>query len=362
MFEQINDAIHNREYAKAHQLLQQLAPEQLDNPWIRFYKARLQESEGDLKGANQSYHQLLPNVANPKLIAQIRQGLQRLKQGEEDQRQEALNRAMEDKNSQRMGMLILEAIPQELKQTAAQKFGQIMEIDPYSARLQLPSRSWRLYRTGPIGRMHFYVEQFHQANIPCFTALVEDIISLKVLNVLYIESINSQVTVVYQPEKGQRDIITFKWSDVPQIVEGMVPIFEECVDVGLRGKLERKTQTLDYAKFYDLHLPKQRSIIRFCDQNYHFLEGMAFSETQQLTDGRATVHDSWSHLIEFINQQFPRLKVWSEFTPFGESAIEFKELLKPIKSHIELLRWEDTPWDAAFQLYSGLAFIKLNLK
>ena len=358
MFEQINNAIHSQDYATAHRLLQQLTEEETDNPWIGFYKARLQELEGNLTAANEGYHQLLPQVSNPKLIAQIRQAIQRITKLEETQRQEALTRAMEDKDSQQLGMLVLEAIPQELKQAAAQKFGQIMQIDAYSARLQLPSRSWRLYRTGPIGKLRFYAEQFHQSEIPCFTALIGDIIPLKVYNVLYIESINSQVNLVYQPQKGQRDILSFKWSDVGQRVEGMLPIFEECLDIGLRGKLQRKTATLDYAKFCDLHLPQQKSIIRFCDQTYHFLEGISFSETQQVTDGRATAYDSWSHLIEFMKQQLPNKTVWSEFTPFGESAIDFQELLKLITSHIDLLRWEDTPWDAAFQLYSGLAFVK----
>ncbi|ACK65361.1 conserved hypothetical protein [Rippkaea orientalis PCC 8801] len=358
MFEPINDAIHSQDYAKAHQLLQELTQEEADNPWIGFYTARLQELEGDLTAANEGYHQLLPNVVNPKLIAQIRQGLQRITEQQEAQRQAALDRAMQGSDSQQMGMLILEPIAPELKQAAAQKFGQIMEIDAYSARLQLPSRSWRLYRTGALGKLRFYAEKLRQAEIPCFTVAVGDITPLNVYNVLYIQGINSQVTVVYEVQKGQRDILTFQWSDIAQRVTGMLPIFEECVDIGVGRKLERKTETLDYAKFCDLHLPQSQSIIRFCDQTYHFLDGISFSETQQVTDGRATAYDSWNHLIEFMNQQLPNTSIWSEFTPFGESAIEFQELLKLINSHIDLLRWEETPWDAAFQLYSGLAFIK----
>ena len=257
-----------------------------------------------------------------------------------------------------MGMLLLEAIPNELKKTAAQKFGKIMNIDPYTARLQLPSRSWRLYRTGAIGKLKFQAEQLQQAEIPCFTALIGQVNTLKVYNVLYIESVEPKVTIVYEPKKGQRDIFTFEWSDLGQRVDGLLPIFEECVDVGLRGKLKRTTETLDYAKICDLHLPQKQMVIRLCDQQYRFLEGIAFSDKQKARDGQATMKQSWQHLMNFIAEKTPNLPAYSEFTPFGESAIDFQELLKLINPHIDLLRREDTPWDAAFHLYSSLAFVK----
>ncbi len=358
MLEPITEAINRQDYSMAHQLLQQLGQNEPDNPWITFYTARIQELEGQLTLAKENYHKLLPQAINPKLIAQIRQGIKRIRQQEDSERQQILAEAMEAQDSQELGLLILEAIPQELKQAAAQKLGKIMEIDPYTARLQLPSRSWRLYRTGAMGKLRFYAQQLQKADIPCFTGLLRDITTLTVHRVLYIESVTPQVTVVYQPQKSQKDILTFHWSDVSQRVEGMLPMFEECVEMGLRRKLQRKTETLDYAKFCDLHLPKQKSIIRFCDQTYHFLEGMSFCDTQQVTDGRGTAHHSWVHLINFINQQLPNRQVWSEFTPFGESAINFQEFLKSIPPHVDLLRREDTPWDAAFQLYSGLAFMK----
>ncbi len=358
MVESIIDAINAENYQEASELIYHLKEEQPDNIWIPFCEARLAEAQGYVDLAKERYRQLLPNAVNPKLMRQIRQGIERIDRQETVQRQSALNRAMEERGALEMGILVLESIPNELKKTAAQKFGQIMNIDPYTARLQLPSRSWRLYRTGAIGKLKFQAQELQQADIPCFTALVSQINSLKVYRVLYIESLEPQITVVYEPKKGQRDIFKFQWSAVEQLVEGLLPLFEECVDIGLRGKVKRKTETLDYAKICDLHLPKSNSVIRFCDQQYRFLEGKSFSEKQKATDGQATMKESWQHIMEFIGQQTANSPVWSEFTPFGESAIDFQELLKLINPHIDLLRREDTPWDGAFHLYSGLAFAK----
>lgn len=358
MVESIINAINRQNYEEASQLLQQLHQDDPNNIWIPFYQARLAEAQGDVTFANERYRELLPNVVNPKLMRQIRQGIERINQQESQQRQTALDEAMTESGSQEMGMLLLEAIPNEFKKAAAQKFGEIMDIDPYTARLQLPSRSWRLYRTGAIGKLRFQAEQLKKADIPCFTALLSQVNALKVYNVLYIESVEPQVTIVYEPRKGQRDIFTFQWSDVQQRVEGLLPIFEECVNIGLRGQLKRTTETLDYAKICDLHLPHKNTIIRLCDQQYRFLEGMSFSDTQKARDGQATMKKSWQHIMAFINEKNSNLPIVSEFTPFGESAIDFQELLKLIHPHINLLRREDTPWDAAFHLYSSLAFLK----
>ncbi len=358
MVESIINAINSQNYEEASQLLKRLQQEDPDNIWIPFYQARLAEAEGDVTFANQRYRELLPNTVNPKLMRQIRQGIERINQEEIKERQTALNQAMEETGALEMGMLVLEAIPNELKKKAAQKFGEIMEIDPYTARLQLPSRSWRLYRTGAIAKLRFQAEQMQQAEIPCFTALVGNVNALKVYSVLYIESVEPKVTIVYEPKKGQRDILSFEWSEVEQRVDGLLPIFEECFDVGLRGKSKRTTETLDYAKICDLHLPQQKTIIRLCDQQYRFLEGVSFSDKQKAKDGQATMKESWQHIMAFITEKTSSLPTYSEFTPFGESAIDFQEFLKLINPHIDILRREETPWDAAFHLYSGLAFEK----
>ena len=117
-------------------------------------------------------------------------------------------------------------------------------------------------------------------------------------------------------------------------------------------------KTLDYGNICDLHLPEKETIIRLCDQQYRFLEGNPFSEKQKAQDGQATMKQSWQHIMAFVTEKTPNLPTYSEFTPFGESAIDFQELLKLINPRIDLLRREETPWDAAFHLYSSLAFTK----
>jgi hypothetical protein len=53
-----------------------------------------------------------------------------------------------------------------------------------------------------------------------------------------------------------------------------------------------------------------------------------------------------------------KVKLWSDFTLFGETLLDQTEMLGQIQSHIHLFRREKTNWDPAFHLYSGLAFTK----
>jgi len=51
------------------------------------------------------------------------------------------------------GVLILDVLAPEQRQLAAQRFGRIVNLDAYSARMLLPSRGWRLYRMGAISEL-----------------------------------------------------------------------------------------------------------------------------------------------------------------------------------------------------------------
>jgi hypothetical protein len=63
-------------------------------------------------------------------------------------------------------------------------------------------------------------------------------------------------------------------------------------------------------------------------------------------------------LLNYLDKKMPNTLRWGDFTPFGESAIAFPQMLRRITSHIDLKRRYETCWDAAFQLYSGLIFFK----
>jgi hypothetical protein len=363
MLKAISEAIKAEQFKTADQLLQSFKVDQLDNPWVEYYEARLAEARGDWAIAQNGYRQLLPLVNSPKLIAKLRQGLERLaKQQEEQRKQEhvaqklALEKVKTTSSHRELGIFILESIHPELKQTAAMNFSKIMQTDPYSARLQLPSRSWRLYRTGDLEELRFYVEKLQAVDIPSFCVPVSQLLDLTIKPVFYLSEITPNPTIVYRVNKDEDAIFSFSWSEVSQRVEGLLPIFEECVEVNARGKIERKTKIQDYARICDLHLPERRIIIRLCDRVYEFDEGISLISSNVKRE--ATSHEQWSFLMNAFKKQMLDKPSWTEFNPFAENAMDFKELLKLIDPHTYFLRREESDWDRAFHLYSSLIFCR----
>ncbi|NJO93632.1 MAG: hypothetical protein HC820_03360 [Hydrococcus sp. RM1_1_31] len=134
----------------------------------------------------------------------------------------------------------------------------MMKLDPYIVRLQLPTRSWRLYRAGLMGEMRFYTSALTEAEIPCFCLPLSQINQIKVYQIQYFEAVFPNAIAIGQHKKGQPETIEFAWSEISQRIDALLPIFERCLDSDVRGKLIRKTQIQDYAKFCDLHLPEKR--------------------------------------------------------------------------------------------------------
>ncbi len=351
MLDQVAAAFERQDYQTASELLSKLSQDSPDHPWVQFYIGRLHEVSSRHTEAEKVYRQLLQNTTNTKVIAQARQGLARLSAIEQAERQQAIAQ-FKAANQTQLGILILEPIHTD-KTIAAQKFAQIMQIDPYTARLLLPSRGWRLYRTGEIGELIYYGEQLKLAGIPCFWTTIASIQAIRVFQVSHFQEISPQATVICRNEANQVGSLTFNWSEVKGSVNGLLPIFEEVVDQDARRKLLRKTQTQDYAQFCDLHI-KDRCILRLSDSNYQFQKGEKIATQANLN----TVRINWNSILAFLDQQLPQIKTWSDFTHFAESVLDHTEALSPISSHIHLLRREETSWDPAFQLYSGLAFYR----
>jgi hypothetical protein len=174
----------------------------------------------------------------------------------------------------KLAYLVLEPINNEQKTIAAPKFAQILQIDPYTARLILPSHYWKVYRTGKIGELQFYRAQLQQAGIACFWLNIAQIKQIQVYQVKYFSEWPSKPTVFCQNSKNQPSSINFDWSEVTARVVGLLPVFEQVVDVNVRGKLERKTETQDYDQFCDLHLPGKNSILRIYDNGYKVQQGL----------------------------------------------------------------------------------------
>jgi hypothetical protein len=356
MIDLIAAAFERQDYDTAAQLLQQLQQNSPADPWVQFYSGRLEEVSGKLDAATEIYRQLLlSSPVRPRIVAQARQGLQRIETLAKAQRQEAIAQATAAPDNTRKGVLVLEPLASDRKSEAARNLAQILQIDPYTARLQLPSRGWRLYRTGAIGELQFFGQQLLAAGIPCFWVAQAEIERIRVFQGQYFEAAAPEVSVVCQAETAHLSFFSFQWSEVTHKVTGLLPIFEQVVDLNVRGKLQRKTQTQDYVQFCDLHLPSKSCILRLCDRDYMFHNGISFSEQQH---SQTTVRINWNHLQNFLDQKLARAQAWSDFTIFAETALDQIDLLDPIQSHIHLFRREPSNWDSAFHLYSGLAFLK----
>ncbi|MEA5553688.1 tetratricopeptide repeat protein [Anabaena cylindrica UHCC 0172] len=354
MLEEVTAAFERKDYQTAATLLKPLLKESPENPWVQLYLGRLHEVSGKRQQAEKTYRQLLRLTSHNKILAQARQGLQRLEEIKQEEKQRAISQATAEPTNTEQGILILEPISNELKTIAAPKLAQIMQIDAYTARLILPSRSWRIYRNGKIGEIQFYGTQIQQAGIPCFWLTIPQIQQIQVFQVQYFSELQPKPTVICRNAENQLGSFSFDWSEITDRIVGLLPIFEQVVDVNARRQLERKTQTQDYAQFCDLHLPNRNSILRIYDKGYEFQKGLEI--TPQANQN--TIRINWNSLINWVEHQLPQVKVWSEFKSFGETVLDQSEMLNQIPSHIHLFRREKSNWDSAFHLYSGIVFLK----
>lgn len=354
MLEEVTAAFERKEYQTAAKLLKPLLKESPDNPWLQFYLAQLQEVSGKQQEAEKIYRQLLKTTVNNKILLQARQGLQRLQTFQQQERQKAITQSTAEPANAEPGILILEPIANQQKTIVAPKLAKIMQVDAYTARLMLPSRSWRVYRTGKIGELQYFGKQLQQAGVSCFWLKISQIQAIQVYQVKHFAKSLQNPNVVCLNSENQLTSVSFDWSEISARVMGLLPIFEQVVDINVRGKLERKIQTQDYAHFCDLHLAARKLILRIYDNGYEFQQGLEI--IPQATHN--TIRINWNNLIQWLDKKIPQVQVWSEFQPFGETVLDQTELLNQIPSHIQLFRREKTNWDVAFHLYSGIVFLQ----
>lgn len=362
---EVATALEQKNYQKAAKLLKQLQKQHPQNPWIELYIGRWYEETDKLESAEKFYRKLLKDATNPQVVVQARQGLQRIETIEKNRQQQAIATAKSDPKNIEPGILILEPVSKENKQEAAQNLARIMKIDPYTARMQLQSRGWRIYRLGAIGELKIYGEEMLKVGIPAFWAKISDIEQIHIFRVQYFESISPQATIVCLNEQDKMGSLNFKWSEVVAQVEGLLPIFMKTMDYDPRRrsqKIRHKEMTQDYANILDLHLPSRRSIIRFCDQNYQYQTGVTLStqtQEQPLSISRTTTNRTkWNELVNTLHQKLGKVKKWSDFTAFGETITrDYTQLLSRLKSNVDISRKAETTWDPAFHLYSTLVFL-----
>ena len=374
---QIAAALEGKDYKQAAQLIKQLQKESPENPWVQYYIGRYYELTNNLEKAQTTYKQILRDITNPKIVSQTRQGIQRIETAQQNLRQQAIQTAKNDPSNLEPGLLILEPVSPENKPAAVQNISRIFKIDAYTTRMQIQSRGWRLYKTGPIGELRIYGQELLNAGIPVFWATLSDIQKIQIFRVQHFQSLSSPA-VVCKDKLDRLGAIEFNWSEVTQRVEGLLPMFIEIMDYSPHRRKEQfrhKEIRQDYAQICDLHIPSRNCILRISGQSYEFQQGVDFTQISadipalahpknQKTRSQkskqipqSTTRINWNRLLEILDQQLD-VTVWSEFTSFAETAINYTQMLSKIESHVEVERKSETPWDPAFQLYSGLAFLR----
>ncbi|MGB3492452.1 MAG: tetratricopeptide repeat protein [Elainellaceae cyanobacterium] len=363
----INDvavALEQKDYKSAARHLKPLLQERPNDPWVQLYLAQVHEASGKVEQAEQIYRRLLKRTEAAKVVSQAREGLNRLKAKAQAKRQEAIAQASSDPNNTGNAFLVIEPIQGEARKEAAQAFAKIMGRDPYTAQLQLPSRGWRVSRTGKLAELQVYGEELRSAGIPAFWAGMEAMKAIRVFRTDYIQAITpQQITVVCHTPEGQSGTLAFGWNEITQVVKGALPIFEDVIDLDAFQKLKRKRQTQDYIQVYDIHLPGRKSLLRLCDRTYRFKQGVQFdpalgSEKASPSLAHGSVRIRWNQLTQSLDRQLPSASIkWTDFTSFADTAIDFLDLVESFDANIEVLRREPSPWDQAFHLYSCMAFL-----
>ncbi|MBC7969512.1 MAG: tetratricopeptide repeat protein, partial [Verrucomicrobia bacterium] len=345
MLDDIIVAFDRQDYRSAAQLVAELLAQSPQNQWAQFYSGRLQEVAGKLDAAIDLYRQLLRETANAKLVTQVRQSIQRVEALQRSRRQQAIAQASAEPNNNAPGFLVLEAVMGDDRATVIQNFARAMKLDAYTARLLIPNRGWRLYRVGVAGELQVYSQELQRAGVPNVWASQPEIQAIQLFRINSFQSATPKATVVCQNVHDQVGSLSFDWSEVTQRVEGILPIFEQVLDLGYRNRLVRKEETQDYAHFCDLHLPGRRCILRLHDSSYKFDQGIAVANQATIDPlDRNTTRTNWNQLMALLDRQAPHAKTWSHFTPFAETAADFTTPLLRLKSHIHLSRQADSYW------------------
>lgn len=360
MIDQVAAAIERKDYKTASQLLKPLLQQTPNDPWVQLHLGQIQEAAGKAEAAEQIYLKLLKGAGNPKVALQARRGLDRLEARAEETRQAAIAQAQTDPTNAGTGFLVLEAITGDQRAIAAKNLAKILKLDVYSAQFQLPSRGWRLYRTGPYAEIQVYGNELQQAGLNVFWESLATIKAIHVFKVDYMQALDGQPTVVCRNDADQVGSLAFAWQEVTQVVKGRLPIFEEVIDLDAFKRLKRKEQTQDYTQMYDLHLPGRKSILRFCDRTYQFSKGASLTDASipALSKSQNSIRLQWNQLVARLTQQLGDRPVWEDFNTFAQTAFDHLDLLEHFDTHIEIFRKDPTTWDPAFHLYSGLVFTR----
>ncbi|QSF50152.1 tetratricopeptide repeat protein [Thermosynechococcus sp. GLH187] len=360
MLTEVLTALDQGNFQQAEKLLATLPPE---DPRVLLCRGQLYLKTERLEEAESDFRQLLRLNCGPKLTQMARRGLEKIEQIRQQQRQQAILATHAVVGVEQQGLLVLEGVAASEQRTIlARLLATMFKIDPYTARLLIPSRGWRLIRTGNFAELTVYCQELKQQGFTLFCVPFEALTATPVLQVRYFVALEPQPRVVCTSSLSPEPVeLTFTWSQVSQRVEGLLPIFEQVFDRDRQGKVTRKEQIQDHAQCCDLHLFQQNQILRFYRGGYQFHQGIPLNQVAEVIQSDLELDQNtswvkWRQLSSLWQQHCGDRPVWQDFTSFAETALDFSELLSKIPPHINLFRREDSPWDAAFMLYSSLAF------
>ncbi|MCM1983427.1 hypothetical protein [Lyngbya confervoides] len=258
-------------------------------------------------------------------------------------------------------LLILCPVEPAAKPALAPQLAEILNLDPYTARLKLPTLEYRLCRSGSVPEMAFLHQSLDRAGVPSLAVPLAQVQALPVYEVLYLQAIGPQVQVQvrHRDHPQETQSFTFEWAEVRQRVDALLPLLEEVVERDSQGKVRRKTQTQDHAQICDLHLSQGQGILRFYDAAYQFHRGVSLVQTLKHPLQAQTSWAYWQGLKQLLKRHRPDLLVHQRFQNFAESILDQVEILTQIEAHIHLLRRHECYWDQAFHLYSALHYLTL---
>jgi len=367
-FQKIAQLLDRGQGAQAQRLLKPIYQRRRDDPQVLFWVARVNEVRDRSELAERVYRKLLQSGnAPPALVAKARQGLDRLTASERLRRRDRIESAKLAKPD-RLGLLILEATPADRRRELAQTLARILDIDPYSARMQLQTHGWRLYRVGDFAELDVYGRDLRRAGIGTFWADRAEIDAIDVFRVDYLEQIEPNFVAVCVDGRDRAGRIEFEASEVARQVRGGVPLFVNAVSYDIskpdKDKVKRKPEIRDYIQLLDLHLPDRGCILRFCDRRYRFDSGAIFTEEQLeqeekgLAASPATARINWNGMLAAIESQCPDARIWRDFAPFAETTLDYYLLMEGIDAQVDVARETPCNWDPAFQLYSALVWLR----
>lgn len=359
MYHQVKQALAQQDYKTAARLLKSWQQQDRQDPWLLLAMAQYFEATDKLEKAAKLYGQTLQRGAQGKLLFQARQGVQRVRDELAHQREHALAEAKQDSTD--AALLVLEPVAAEQRQRAAQGLAQVMQIDPYTARMLIPGKHWRLYRVGEGGELGYFQRQLSAAGTPAFWLPLAAVTTIPVFRGDYITAFTDELTLACRSATGQAGSLSFPWQAVERWVWGRVPLLGSVVDLDAHGRLTRRETTQDYAEIVDLHLPLRGCIVRLCDHTYRYRQGVTFPHPGNTEDPSPspvrTATECWKAMVAYFQQQLT-IPPEREFSGFGSGALDLIGLLPTIEPHLDLGRREENPWDSAFHLYSGLHYAK----